>query len=606
MSYPPSPLNTSYANATATENLHPAAHNLEGAAINDIVEVLGQAPQAGYTDVQDRQSAIEQGASDYFDRKLFGWRRALYERDRTRAVILAGPGDSRTEGEGVASIDERWLNILGRELDARYPTEGYKFTQGYIPAWYAMSVQPTEAPVGAGNYNDISSSGFGLRSSRLRASSGSGVGQKTFTVEGDNAWFYYTTYGSMGKSEYQIDGGAFVEVDHNIAFFTNFVSARREVSLGSPGTHTIVWRFKSTGGGIAPDPIIEGIEAFEGDADLGVSVIDCGHGGFTVANLMAAPTMVTQWVSLPGSTLCVIDVGTNNWNQSTQAGIDTALATYEADMTTMLGLLAAGDPLVEVELCGGWTPRSGTTAYPNPDPAQWQLFVNVQYGLADTVDNVSLFDYTRMLPQPDAPGDTDGVTGGFYSFLGIHPEEAGHAAIGTALVEHLSLPAGGAWSAPEPGLAVLDLTDHIIDITADPIDLGTDGQCFLYYRLADGVLTGWLFMAVDSDASFPNSGMPICVDPDFLPAVPATPPTAPFGNFVWPGSFGFATDSATFEFAAIPTVINGGFMAFILAESAGGLAALWSDTNPEALAAVQTIFQGGVRYPTETGPATGS
>lgn len=604
MTWPPSPLGTSYADATPTPSTHAGSHNLLGAALNDTIEVLGDEPQGPYTDVESRESAIEQGADGYFDRKLFGWRRALYERDRVRAVILAGPGDSRTEGSGLTDINSRWLNILGRELDARFPTEGYKFTEGYIPSWYA-SAGLAQDPVRAGNFTFSLVVGFGNRALSLGPSTGSGVGQATFTVEGDNAWFYYTKFSSMGKSEYQVDGGAWVEVDHHVAFFLFFVQGRVEVDLGGPGTHTVVWRFKSAGGGFFPNPVINGIEAFYGAADIGISVIDCGHGGYTAADFLADPNQPTQWVSLTGATLSVVDLGTNEWNGSSPGTIDTDLADYQESMSDLIDSLVDGDADYQIELCGGWTPRASLST---GQPEDWPLFVNVQYGLAaDSAAQVSLFDYLRLLPQPDGPGDTDGVVFGFYDTLALHPEDAGHAAMGTGLTEHLSLPKGGAWSAPEPGLAILNLTEKIEDFGGDPINLGTDGQAYLYYKIADGYVSGWLFIGFDDDANFPNPGNPIVIPADALPAPPASNPTPPFGGWIWTGSFGFLTDNASFAFPAVPSVISSGAMVFVLGlASAGGVAALLSDTNPEALAAVQSNYQGGVRYPTETSPATGS
>jgi lysophospholipase L1-like esterase len=606
VTYPPSPLSTSFADGTATPSTHPGSHNLLGAAINDTVDVLGTTPQGTYSTVEDYENAVAEGASELNQRKLFGWKRALYERDRVRAVILAGPGDSRTEGSGIDSINDRWLNILARALDDAYPTEGYRFTEGYIPAWYSLTPAPSEEPVGAGNYTNASTCGLGMRCTTLKADIGSGVGQKTFTVQGDNAFFCYARYGNSGKSEYNIDGGAFVEIDHNVAFFGFLLSNRIEVSLGGTGSHTIIWRFKSTGSGAVPDPVIEGIEAFEGSADIGISVLDCAHGGGAPSTYANFPDQMEQWPALVGAQLSIIDLGTNNWNVSDPSTIAADLAAYESGMTTVLERLADGNPDIEIELCGGWTPRfSLGTA----DPAEWPLFVNIQYQLANTTPNVSLFDYRRFLPEPDAPGDTVDVTGGFYTVSAIHPEEAGHAAIGSALTDHLSLKPG-AWAPPEPGLAVLDLTDSIIDLAAGSVALGTDGECLLYYKVEDGFVSGWLFLAIDDDATFPNSGVPFAVDAAALPAVPATAPSNPFGGgvYAWTGSFGFATDTGpTFTFPAIPSVISGGNMAFVIGlDTAGGLASLWSDTTPHALGAVQTTFQCGVRYPTETSPAAGS
>ena len=436
MPYPPSSLPSSYADATPTPSAHPDAHNDANEAINDTVEILGQAPQGTYADVEGRQAGIEQGASDLFDRKIFGWRRRLTGRDADICTILA-IGDSRVESGGVANIADRWLNILDVGLAADFPTvgAGVQTVGGYIPANYASGTLVD--PPSSGNVLPDASSGLGLRAMVLGPSTGSGDGQVTFDLGGaDHVTLAHATIINSGKSEYQIDGGAWTEIDHDNGSTSYFVEQVDVIDLGAPAD-TLVWRYKSSGAGALPR--IHGTLAVLGDPTIGSRVLDCARAGSDPAIFVGKPTQPEQWVTAWGANLAVIDLVSNSWQMSDHATITADVAAYQTDLSDFIGLLRDGNADLEVILLAGLCPL-GTLG--TGDTQDWPLFIAAQYAIADADPLTSVWDIARAVPAPDSPGD-DGT---FYDTpLAIHYLEPAQAAIGSALTEHLGLPATGAW-----------------------------------------------------------------------------------------------------------------------------------------------------------------
>lgn len=426
---------------------------------------------------------LREGDTDHQDRKLFGWWRALSLRADQRAVILV-VGDSRPEGQGIATVDGRWQNLLRDQLQGRHPTPDGITGRGYIPAHYGAT-GIAEAPVRTGNTATNVGAGLGLRSVTLGADTGGGVGMVTFDlVECNAARLWFTKYQDMGKSEYRVDGGSWVEVDHdnNVSSF-DFEAAQTLVDLVTVDDHTIDWRWKSTGTSpVAPLPNIEGVEELNGTVDAGIGIIDAAHAGFTAANFLTKDEAPPQWVADSGASLCLIDLGTNEWQGSSHATIDDDIASYTENLTELIALLRGGNADLEVVLLGGWSPLDAVN--PDADPQDWPRFVEAQYAIAAADPDTSVFDMRRFLPEPNAPGDTPELTGGLFDVLGLHPEERGHEAIASALADHLALPVGGAYGDP-PAVRSGDVFS-IVALTQDD------------YDALDPPLDGVLYVITDS------------------------------------------------------------------------------------------------------------
>ncbi len=428
--------------------------------------------------------AIRQGATDYGDRKLFGWRRALSLRDAGKATVLV-VGDSRPEGCGV-TLAARWQNLLLDQLRAAHPTAGDDQGRGYLATMYGCTnlVEPTRA----GTVTEITvAGGPGFRGLVL---SSTGPGTVTFDVHGTDALLVYALFPLAGKTEYRIDGGSWVEVDHawgGGGF--EYHQGSTLISLGASDDHTIDWRWKAQGTGIGPTPVIHGVVEYDGDPEIGIEVIDAAHGGWTAATFSDQPAHVTDWVELFDPDIVLVDIGTNDWNGTDHDldDIPAAVAAYRDNLTQIVDAVRDGNADCEIVFLGGWTPRSSLTG--DAAPEDWTLFVDAQYAVAAADRWVSVFDMRRFLPEPspiadDTGGDTPGLTGGFYDSLAIHPEEQGHAAIASALAELLSLPVGGAYG-EGPAVRSSDVFSIVTILQAD-------------YDLLDPPLPGVLYVIVDA------------------------------------------------------------------------------------------------------------
>lgn len=513
MAYPPSTPASDKTNDTLTRDDHAPHHNQLALAIGDMVTELGSDPKGPDADVTarldrlDEESdpalveAIQQGDADYLDRKLFAWRKALANAATTRAVILA-LGDSRVEGAGLDTIEERWLNLLQGHLRDRY--NSLDTGRGYIPASYTAYMALDEDPTTSGTVAFRDTEGLGLRAMAL---SSTGPGTVTFELHGTDMILCYAGINGGGQSEYRVNGGGWATINHNNgAAGFDFREEQEFVYLGPEDDYTVEWRWKAQGTGIAPTPVIEGIIEINGDeaaagsgSDFaGISVLDSGHAGATAADYIAASSdhLVTQWVSDNNATLAIIDLGTNEWQASEHATITSDVATYKANLETLIGLLRSGNSDIEVILLGGWTP-AGTLGTGSPD--DWELFVAAQYEIAAADPLTSVFDMRRFLPEPYSGGDDS-----FYDFLAIHPTAAGHAAIASALADHLSLPTGGAWSSPAdlvPDDGQDPAAPTSLVVTAAPLGLSVAWAANTEVDMVDGFGTYEVQAAIDSGFS---------------------------------------------------------------------------------------------------------
>lgn len=397
----------------------------------DMSDVAYGTNAAGSTDKRFSLSTLHKsGAGTYAEadnRKLWRHRRALKAAaDGSSRMVIGYLGDSTTEGHTIDSIDDRPLNVCQRLLRERYSNADTG--RGYIPAEYGNSIVHDEAPVHAGDTTTRITEGLGFRSIALE---GSGA-QVTWTLYGTDMILCYASYaGAPGpKSEYRINGGAWVEVDHLGGSGLDFREEQTAVSLGAVGTYTVDWRWKSDGSGAAPKPVIEGIIEINGDPDKGISVLDMGHSGFKASDFAdsSGNDLIDDWISDHNVTTVVLGLGFNEWQDAV------APATFKTKLTSLISLLRGGNSNLEIVLHGGWTPLAAG------DPDDWYLYVDVMYEIAASDSRTSVYDQRRFMPDPGVVTTSD-----HYDLFGLHPNDTAGHAIGRGDADHLSLREGGAY-----------------------------------------------------------------------------------------------------------------------------------------------------------------
>lgn len=360
----------------------------------------------------------------------FGIHRALSLHATARCNILMA-GDSRPEGTGVDSIAETFRFKYQELLRERY--SAYEDTgRGYIPVVYANGEGWAEAPVASGTPSVRNLEGLGIRSVALNDASD----MYTWALHGTHMRLCYAGINTGGKSEYRITPastgtpGSWIEVDHNNAQpGFDFREEATNVTLGAEDNYTVEWRWKANGGGLGPNPIIEGIIEINGDPTKGICVLDGAHGGITSEAFVndTYDHHLSRQVTLHSLKGTLIDILTNDW-QTGSVTPDESKTALQAWIDIYQAAQDPADPYSDVVFLSGWQVRA-----PLGDPvADWSEYRDMIYEVADDNDYVHIIDTRRHLPEPDAPGDIPGVVDGYFDFLALHPEETGHEVLARA------------------------------------------------------------------------------------------------------------------------------------------------------------------------------
>jgi hypothetical protein len=409
-------------------------------------------------------SAIRQGDMGFGDRKLFGWRRALAA-GRARILVI---GDSNAEGSnGLADMSERWLNLLAADLRARNPIPGGdQSPDGYIPVDYIGADIPGPALTMTGHWSINIAVGMGKRAARLQSDTGGGVGMAAYTFTGTHFAIQWVGLNNMGKSEYRIDGGSWVELNHDDDSLFLRDHLTDPIDCGGRGEHDIEVRYKSSGAaaGANADPHIGGIWFIDADdPETGITVFDAAHAGYSVDNFNAFPSyLIGDWVEMVDADLLVVQLPMNSWQLSTPDTIDADVADYKAALVTLIAAARDDRPDLEVVLRGSWTPLDSAA---DSVPADMARFVAAEYEIAADDPLTSVFDSAAVLPPADGAGD-DGT---FWDTFAIHMSVSGHAAYASQLAEILDLPTVGAYH-DDPAVRSGDVRS-IVTITQDDYDL---------------------------------------------------------------------------------------------------------------------------------------
>jgi glycerophosphoryl diester phosphodiesterase/lysophospholipase L1-like esterase len=188
-------------------------------------------------------------------------------------------GDSVSEGEGVATFSQRWVNRWQDALRAAYPVPGVRGGVGYLPVYYLSAsiadpvVQDSSEPNGGTPTFTVDAAyGFGGRS--LRLTRGAAL---VWTQECTSFRVHYAK-GPFGVNfTVQVDGVQVASVATNQGSLQGgFVWDSTSVTTLKPGPHTIRVRTVDSAGFIS---VIEGVDFRYGDESKGIHVYDASRSG---------------------------------------------------------------------------------------------------------------------------------------------------------------------------------------------------------------------------------------------------------------------------------------------------------------------------------------
>ena len=339
--------------------------------------------------------------------ELADWATALDDRDDYPARWVA-VGDSITEGMGASTVDSRWIDLTLDGLRERYPTDDVPGGVGYRPAAFAVAppastwarwATSSEGPVSASSRT----ADLGYRSVTL------GAGATTtyaFTGTGLDLWW---TSG-RGTFSYAIDDGDAVEVDTHDSMATSGITPVSDLDAGQ---HTVTIHAHS-----AVD--LEGLTAYDGDRDRGVSLFDSSRSGATARTFTADLPGFLDSVAAAAPDLVTVTLGANDAFTRTPAE-------FEDDYRTLIeGLQGLDDP-PSIMLIGEFVPGTNLTRGLAGDVDDYRAVVE---RLA-TESGSAYVDLSDALP-------ADGVAS-LLSADGVHPNDAGQRVIADFVLDQLSV-----------------------------------------------------------------------------------------------------------------------------------------------------------------------
>lgn len=342
-------------------------------------------------------------------------------------------GDSVTEGMHASGppstgFENRWLARLRDMLRARYPTQGIATGggRGYIGAASTGETSFTWPTTIAGSPATASTSGPKAKFMQLNAS-----GQSiTCRLVGDAADIMWTQASFGGTFSWAVDGGQATNVSTNGASTVD--GKTTHISLGSPGSHTLVLSWKSGKSNI------DGVIEYNGDYSRGIQVHDAGHYGWQTSSWVSAlgggaASGPAAGIAALSPSAVIITLGSND--QYTGVPPATFQSRLQTIITDLEARLAKPYPAFILNML---PPRVSQSSMTFP----WSQYVTAAYNIA-AVDTsgpggtsiVSVMDFTLVPTMPGA--DTD-VYGFWQSGDVVHPSNKGHEMIADCLAAFLS------------------------------------------------------------------------------------------------------------------------------------------------------------------------
>jgi lysophospholipase L1-like esterase len=315
-------------------------------------------------------------------------------------------------------------------LRTAYQPGGVTGGFGYIPTVYALAGPPTPTLVSlTGTQNQPVNNYYGL-GNRFRALSAAATATVTFTGTGLD--ILCAKGPSTGSISYTVDGGASVgpvsTTTGGSLQPSQTIAAIRGLSAGA---HTVVVTASVN------TVYLEGFYAYNGDESLGVRGFDAGHYGYKTTDFIETGYSSSVNGSFNGYAqfspdLVVVALGTNDFGAAT-AGSRVSPRQYRDNLrdllTALRGAISQSFSVVlwEPALRGDLTTVRSNGAL----RGQWADYVDAVRQVARADAAVTLFDAAAVM------GDQSG-TNPLVGADKLHPTDAGHAALATAMFSLLS------------------------------------------------------------------------------------------------------------------------------------------------------------------------
>lgn len=357
--------------------------------------------------------------------KLQGWYAAAagWQTARANVCII---GNSITAGQGASSFANCYQQLLAPLLRNRLigptATGGRGFLPPIIPPSNPTSFTPSYVTV-ASSANLIAGSlyGFGpnLETWDITHTANNTL---TYSLVGDSADILWAGSNGNGTIGWAVTGGGSGTISTNTAFNP---AGSTNVSLGAAGAHTLTL----TNSAGSPT-FVTGVIEYNGDRSAGIQVHNLGFSGSTSGFWTVAGGNVSGGAALAAlaPSLIIIELGVND-NGSGIAPAVTASNVAAVIAQTRSALTTAAVTVPPFLLLADYNAASdGPTS-----AALWANYVNALYGVAAADPLVDILDLSlyRM------PSTAAAQTWGLYNVDGIHPTNAGHAAMANFLASYL-------------------------------------------------------------------------------------------------------------------------------------------------------------------------
>jgi len=323
--------------------------------------------------------------------------RAAMALKSTYPVDIVFIGDSKTEGIGVVSVYDTWIQKFIAKYRQYNQPDGVRGGFGYMPAVY-LAGWPSF--VLSGTATALTNQSTDIAGLGKRAVSMTGAGSMVMTLGGglfgtpSSLEIVYTQGAAYGSFSYHINANAPVTVNCNGA---EVVGKRVSVGTGqiyndrNNNTLTIDW--------VSGSVNIEGVMIYDGDEAAGVRVWEAGHSGANVSAYNTTDKCFDDLTSIQPA-LVYYSMGRNDYANNSPiativAGIKGHIATIRSKVTQTPSIIFGMD----------WEDDAGTPT---------QTYANFYAAMAQICredGDIAFFDNYKIFGKmQDAGDDINGLT----------------------------------------------------------------------------------------------------------------------------------------------------------------------------------------------------